>query len=304
MACKTAHSQISLEVLVGFVLIIVGSGVQSALAQARLEVPTQEAPGAPISSPVSGPTAQLKLDDTAAIQQEVGERDVTYLRTRIVFRYDYKAEYGSASANRFRQKLLYAFGPKQRFGASMVVPVVHKNTPNGSATGSGDTDIAMGANLYYAKRFRTGVAFQVTFQTSSDELIGGSTTTIKPAWGFTAVLSNRFELVSAFFYKQSIHTTRGQPARQFEPDIVFNTRILQSTWSVEWDSFYDFIPGQFAQTLKTGLSRGFGRDRQWVASVYCGFPLNGYGTQTQYHLNPGFDLTWYPFKDKWRVKDH
>jgi hypothetical protein len=249
------------------------------------------------AAPSQGP-APAPGDDTATIQEEVGDRDPTYLRTRVLFRYDYKAQEGDASINRFRFKLQYAFGPRQRFGLSVLAPVIHKGTPDATAAGSGDTELVAGANLYRTERFRTGVSFQVTFQTSSDDLVGGATTTIKPAWGFTAVLSSRLELVSAFYYKQSIHTIRGAPVKQFEPDIFLNIRVRRTTWWVEWDSFYDLIPQQFAQTMKTGLSRSFGPNRQWVASAYCGLPLNRYGRQTQYHVNPGLDVTWYPFKNK------
>jgi hypothetical protein len=252
-------------------------------------------PRVPIPAQTASPAP---TDDITAIQQEVGERDALYLRTRVVYRYDYKLQDGDVATHRLRLKLLYAFGPNQRFGVSVLVPVIHKDTPTGSASGSGDTEVVTGANLYRTERFRTGVSFQVTFQTSSDDLLGGATTTIKPAWGFTAVLSRRFELTSAFYYKQSIHTVRGIPVKQFEPDITLNMRVLKATWFLEWDSFYDFTPAQFAQTLKTGLSRRVGNDHRWVASAYCAFPLNGYGRQTQYHLNPGLDVTWYPFKNR------
>jgi hypothetical protein len=215
-----------------------------------------------------------------------------------LFRYDYKTQDGDTAINRLRFKYLYAFGPNQRFGMSVLVPVIHKGTPADWAIGTGDTELVIGTNFYRGERFRTGVSFQVTFQTSIDDLIGGATTTVKPAWGFTAVLSKRFEVVSAFYYKQSVHTVRGTPVKQFEPDIFLNTRVRKATWWLEWDSYYDFIPQKFAPTIKTGLSRGLGLEHQWVVSAYCGFPLNRYAGQTQYHINPGLDVTWYPLKNK------
>src|SRR5258705_6309783 len=33
---------------------------------------------------------------------------------------------------------------------------------------------------------------------------------------------------------------------------------------LEWDSYYDFLRGRFAQTLKPGMSRAFGANRRWV----------------------------------------
>src|SRR4029450_4479397 len=87
----------------------------------------------------------------------------------------------------------------------------------------------------YSKRFRTGVGIQATLQTSSDALLGGATTTIKPDWSFTGVLLSHVQLTGAFFYKQSIHTTRGIRAKQFEPDVTLNARVLDATWFLEWD---------------------------------------------------------------------
>jgi hypothetical protein len=78
--------------------------------------------------------------------------------------------------------------------------------------------------------------------------------------------------------------------------VIVNTRVLKATFFLEWDSFYDVSPGQFAQTLKPGVSRAFGPKRRWVASAYYGIGLNDYARLTQYRNNPGVDITWYPRK--------
>jgi len=153
-------------------------------------------------------------------------------------------------------------------------------------------------SFYRTEHFRSGASFQTTFQTSSDNLLGGVTTTIKPAWGFTGVLSDRLELTSAFYYKQSVHTVRGTPAKQFEPDITLNARVRKATWFLEWDSYYDFIPQQFAQTMKAGVSRRLGAAHRWVASAYYSLPINAYGRTSQYKCNTGLDVTWYPFRNR------
>jgi len=310
---RRGNPQVMIGALPGFwlgvvlvCLLLMTAEFQDAHAQARqLSATTASEPTDKASAPDASdgplqaqPTPDTAAEEEAALQEEVGDRDLTYLRTRVVYRYDYKYQAGDTTTNRLRFKLLYAFGPHQRFGASVMVPILQKSKPTASATGSGDTEVVVGANLYYTEGFRTGVSYQLTFQTSSDSLLGGATTTMKPAWGFNAVFSKRFSLTAAFYYKQSIHTTRGTPVRQFEPDITFNTRVRKATWYVEWDSFYDFTPAQLAQTLKTGVSRRLGAEHQWVVAAYCGFPLNAYGRQTQYYINPGIDVTWYPFKNK------
>jgi len=246
--------------------------------------------------PQTPSTIDAETEDVAELEQEVGDRDPTYLRTRVVFSYDHKLLEGPTSVDRFRPKLLYAFGPRQRFGASVLVPAIHTDTSSGTASGAGDAELQAYANVYYTQRFRTGTLVQTTLQTSSDALIGGATTTVKPGWDFAAVLSSRVELTGAFYYKRSIHTARGMPARQFEPDITLNARALKATWFVEWDSYYDVIPDRFAQTMKTGVSERVGRDRRWVVSAYYSTAINEYGRQSQYRYNAGFDATWYPLK--------
>jgi len=233
-------------------------------------------------------------EETAELEEEVGDRDLTYLRTRLVYRYDHKQLEVPVSTDRFRLRLLYAFGPKQRFGASVLMPWLQTDTPLASARGSGDAEMQFTANLTYSERFRTGVGIQATLQTSSDALLGGATTTIKPDWSFTGVLSSHIQLTGAFFYKQSIHTTRGIRAKQFEPDVTLNARVLDTTWFLEWDSYYDFLPDRFAQTLKPGVSRSIGSNGRWVASAYYAFGINDYGRLSQYRYNAGADLTWYP----------
>lgn len=256
----------------------------------------QEDPASNSSAPQS--TSASAASDTSQIQAEVGHRDITYIRDIVLFRYDYKLQDGPDETNRFRLKLLYAFGPDHRFGVSVSVPVMYETSPAGSAFGSGDTEIVFGGILYRNPSFRTAITFQVTPQTASENLLGGATTTIKPAWGFAEVFSSRYQLTAAFYYEQSVHTVRGAPTKQFEPDITLNFRVLRATWFVEYDSYYLFIPKEYAQTMKIGVSRSFGSYKQWVASAYYSVALNDYGTSTQYKYNPGFDLTWYPSKNR------
>jgi hypothetical protein len=72
--------------------------------------------------------------------------------------------------------------------------------------------------------------------------------------------------------------------------------VFRATWSLEWDSYYDFRPGQYAQTLKPGISRAFGPRRRWVASAYFAVGVNDAARRTQYRDDAGIDVTWYPSK--------
>ncbi len=255
-----------------------------------MPLPTGTSPMPPPGQTTTAPGTE----DMELMEEEVGDRDITYLRSRVVFRYDYKVQDGPTETNRFRLKTFYAFGPHKRLAFSVNVPLVWKDTPSGFAFGSGDTEITAGGNLYRTETFRTGITGQVTLQTSSDELIGGSSTKLKGSWGFSYLFNNRFELSSAFHYKQSVHLSRGDPTKQFEPDITLSMRILKATWFVESDSYYDLIPARFAPMLKTGLGRTLGERKTWTLSPYAEWPLNRYARQTQQRLNVGFDVTWYP----------
>jgi len=235
-------------------------------------------------------------EETAELEEEVGDRDPTYLRTRTVFSYDRRRFESPITIDRFRLRLLYAFGPKQRFALSVLAPVIQVDTPSRTATGAGDSEAQFTANLYYTPRFRTGAAVQTTFQTSSDALIGGATTFIRPSWDLAAIFSSRIQVTAVLYYKRSIHTARGIPFNQLEPDITLNARVLKATWFLEADSFYDIVPDRFAPTIKTGISRRFGGNRSWVASAYYAAGLNDWARQTQYRRNVGLDVTWYPLK--------
>jgi len=266
-------------------------------------VPTARAQGSPAphgqnaANPAAlDPEEQEEQMEIEELEEEVGDRDPTYLRTRVVGRYDRRLFEGSAASDRLRLRFLYALGPKQRFAVSFLEPLVRMETSLGTARGSGDAELQANANIVYCERFRAGVGVQATLQTSSDALLGGNTTTLKPSLDFTGVLSSRLELVVALYYRRSIHTSRGDPFDQFEPDLIVNARVFNATWFLEWDSYYDFRPGRYAQTLKPGISRAFGPRRHWVASAYYAVGLNDYARRSQYRYNAGIDLTWYPRK--------
>ena len=253
---------------------------------------SQTAPPNPDPSQV--PTqAGASEQESEEMQAESAEHEVAYVRSRVVFRYDYRPQEGDTSINRLRLKSTFAFGPRQRLGVQINVPLLYKNVPGDSAGGLGDIELAIGGNLYRAERFRTGALVEFKVPSSTNPLLGGNTTTIKPAWGFTALLTPRLEINCVFNYKRSIHTRGGSPTNEFEPDFTLSTRHWGVTWWAEWDSYYLFVPGEFAQTFKLGASHAFGREHRWIVSPYYSFPLNASGRQTQYIHQVGMDVTFY-----------
>jgi hypothetical protein len=108
----------------------------------------------------SSATSQTQSDEIA-LQEEVGDRDLTYLRTRTVFQYDYQEQVEDVTINRARLKLLYAFGPHQNMAVSVMVPVIWMSTATQLAFGSGDMEITAGWVVYASDTFRTGGLVQV-----------------------------------------------------------------------------------------------------------------------------------------------
>jgi hypothetical protein len=237
-----------------------------------------------------------ELEEVELMQEEVGDRDPTYLRTHVIGRYDYRVANGSITTDRLRLKFQYAFGPFQRFGVSVLVPMLWRGTPARSASGIGDTEVQGAINVYRTDRLRVGAALQGTFRMSSDALLGVGSTTIKPSGALTAVLASRLELTGAVYYVRSIEQARGPVVNQLQPDVIANVRVGSAIWFVELDSFYDFRPERLAPTLKTGISDGFGPDRRWVINGYYSVGLNDHARLTQHRYSVGLDLTWFPSK--------
>ena len=274
------------------------------LAQSAPADQTGSAPGQqPDSSSTqqqssSAPQPQASAPAQGIVQAEMeadsAEHDITYLKSRLVFRYDYKSLLGDGDLNRFRLKGLWGFGPQSRLGFAITIPVVDKQVPGNSAFGLGDVEAQFGGNFYLGERFRAGAAVTFYPRTSTDTLLGGASAAIKPATGFTALLTSRLELNCIFNYKISIHTVRGAPTNQFEPDFTLSTHRLGMTIFTEWDSYYMLKTGQFAQTMKAGFSRSLGKRSGWLISPYFSISLNQPGTHTQYITEPGIDVTWFP----------
>ncbi|HEY3704608.1 MAG TPA: hypothetical protein VGL22_06065 [Terracidiphilus sp.] len=249
--------------------------------------------GPPASAAQPAPTSPAIPNVSAEMQQEAARSDVTYLRSYLVYRYDYKQQQRDVTANRFRLRGVYGFGPQKRLGVAVTVPFILQTNSAQTAFGLGDIEPQFGGNLYLSRRFRTGAAVEFTLQTATNSQLGGNTTIIKPAWGFTAVPTDRNELNCVFNYNRSIHVSRGAKIDEFEPDCTINTRRFGATEYVEWDSYYQFAQNQLAQTMQIGFSRTSRREKQCVLSPYVSFPLNQFGRQTQFIVKVGMDISWF-----------
>jgi hypothetical protein len=264
------------------------------LAAARLCAQSPPADQTQSPSTQQQAAAPAQSDQTGNLQENNAEHDITYLESRLAFRYDYKSETNDTIDNRFRLQGLWGFGPQNRMGFSLTIPVLNTSVPGNSAFGLGDIEAQFGGVFYRAERIRFGAAVTLYPQTATNKLLGGASTDIKPAVGFTALLNSRIELNCIFNYQRSIHTVRGSPTNQFEPDFTLSTERLGMTIFTEWDSYYLISTEQFAQTLKFGVSRSFGKKNRWVVAPYYSVPVSHAGTLTQYIQNVGIDVNWFP----------
>jgi carbonic anhydrase len=227
------------------------------------------------------------------LEEEVGDRD---RRTQdpALFRRPPVAR-RLVSSDRVRLRFMRVWSAAA-FAVSFLEPLVQtRRRPR--PRGSGDAEVQFNASVVHRTRFRAGASLQTALHTSSDALLGPGTATLKPSLEFAGVLTSRLELTAAFSYKRSIHASRGIAIKQFEPDVILNARVLHATWFLEWDSFYDYVPGRLAQTLKPGVSRAFGPGRRWVGAAYYAFGVNDYARRSQYRRDVGIDVTWFPLKD-------
>jgi hypothetical protein len=238
--------------------------------------------------------SQSEAEDAELLQEEVGDRDPTYLRTHAIVRYDYRTLDGSITTNRLRLKLQYAFGPFQRSGVSVLIPILWRDAPMRSANGLGEVEVQAAMNVYRTERLRMGGAVQGTFGTATDPLLGANATTVKPSWALTTIVSGRVEVTGVVYYVRSIPSDL--VVNQFEPDATVNVRIGRITSFIESDSYYDFRPERWAPTLKSGISVGLGTDGRWVITGYYSVGLNDRARRTQQRCNIGLDLTWFPFE--------
>jgi hypothetical protein len=114
---------------------------------------------------------------TEELEEESQEEDITYLTSRLVYRYDYKWQQGDSLSNRFRLKGIYAFGdfkiltPLKRFDIAITIPVVRGDTPANSASGLSDVEAQFGALLHNRERFRDSATIEFALPTSTDRLL-------------------------------------------------------------------------------------------------------------------------------------
>ena len=86
--------------------LALGCLLWSASAVALAQAQTIASPAPQTQSPpqaiASAPVPDDEMEEIEELEEEVGDRDPTYLRTRLVFRYDYKRLRGPSSIDRFR----------------------------------------------------------------------------------------------------------------------------------------------------------------------------------------------------------
>jgi hypothetical protein len=126
---------------------------------------------APAQAPVSALSTSLQ-EEKEIMKDETAGHDRTYLKSRIIFRYDYKSQVGDVFFNRFRLKCAHAFGQEKHVGVAMEIPVVFKDTPTADAAGLSEVRATFRGVPQSWEHFRHGAGVEFALQTSTRDLLG------------------------------------------------------------------------------------------------------------------------------------
>ncbi|HHT9111469.1 MAG TPA: hypothetical protein ACFYDZ_09975, partial [Candidatus Brocadiaceae bacterium] len=126
------------------------------------------------------------------------------------------------------------------------VPVVYNNSgdmPGGDTqTGLGDIDLILGKVFEFNERLRLGGFLGDTFNTSTDDQLGGHATLLTPITAVSYSVTNHFNTILFLEYNNSIQTDSGvgeTNSLEIRPIVTFDWPNDWST-SVEYKEIIDF----------------------------------------------------------------
>lgn len=263
-------------------------------------VPATAQTSSPQPSPQAGPAqtgadAEDPLDNPVLLEADA-DRSITYLKSRVALEYTWTQFYDNSYSNKLKIKGQQAFGHKHRWGIAYELPfAVYTATNQANYTGVGDLAITGGGIISKSEHFTQGAAVKFTFQTASNNKVGGFSTDYKLYYGFAVPVGHKMLLTTTLAYIDSISVRYDAYRNQrFEPEFVLS-RVLGKGAAIylDWDTYYQFTLDDFGQTLKTGLSFDLNSRNKWNLSPYVEFPLNNFTTRTNEKRAFGFALTYY-----------
>jgi len=161
--------------------------------------------------------------DNPVLEQADEERSITYMGSRVTFKYDHDEYDGGSSGDRGRVGWLQSFGPSGRMAAGIELPVMHFNGGNGepSGNGLGDIKLELRGMLGKGERFEHAAGFEITVPSASNDLVGESETVIRLVWGFSTQVTPHTLLSGELGYNKAVQTSHGLPgANDIEPELI------------------------------------------------------------------------------------
>jgi len=267
-----------------------------AAEQASAQQPASAAPAPTHAAVLATPSSDNALDN-ATLEQADEEHNVTYMQSRITFKYNHDAYHGGGSGDGFEVNWLQSFGRSSRIAAEIEIPFMHFNGGTGEQSGNGIGDIKLEfrAMLGKGEKFEHAASFELTVPSASNDLVGEGETVITLLWGFSASLTPHTLLSGELGYNKAIHTTREHPGiNNIEPELILTQAIAKRAGAyLDWDTYYDFNAGEYAQTSKVGLEFELDRKERWGLSPYFQFPLNHFTRMTDIANSAGVELGYY-----------
>jgi len=177
----------------------------------------------------------------------------------------------------------FAIGPAQDFDVALrlLVPIAcyASETPSGDdAFGLGDVEVTAGLVLRHASWFAHAAAFQVTFDTATDDSLGGNATVLKP---FYVASVRPFSFLGAVLdaeYNVSVEEESGVgETRNLELDPSVNfTYPEEWLWflAVEYKGKLDFENDDYTNRMQVSVGKVLGKTSNISVYFAVEFPLD------------------------------
>jgi hypothetical protein len=256
------------------------------------------APATPTVAKTSAPATRSTDDalENPVLEQADEGDNITYMQSRVAFKYNHDEYNGGASGDRVRVDWLQSLGSSQRFAAGIEIPVVHFNGDDGepSGNGLGDIKLQFRGMLGKGEKFENAVGFEITLPSASNDQVCENEAAIRVVWGFSAQVASQTLLSGELGYNKAVQSSHGPlGTNSIEPELILSQAFAKRAGGyLDWDTYYDFSASACAQTLKAGVEFELDHSEKWGLSPYFQFPLNHFTRITEFKNSVGVELSY------------
>jgi len=234
--------------------------------------------------------------DNPVLEQADEERNITYMQSHITFKYNHDEYDGGSSGDLVQVDWLQSFASSNRMAAGIELPLVHFNGSNGEPGGSGLGDIKLQFRGMLGKweKFEHAAGIEITVPSASNDLVGENETVIRLVWGFSAQVTPHTMLSGELGYNKAVQTSHALTGtNNIEPELILAQAFDKRVGGyLDWDTYYDFHAGEYAQTLKVGIEFELDHMGKWGLSPCFQFPLNHFTRITDIKNTVGVELSY------------